>query len=142
VPDATVSATRPIPAIVAHRRRPPTRREVDVLRLLADGLTTQQIGNRLFIAGCTVKTHTARLRQMLGAATNAHLVAIAYQLGLLYADPPPPPAPSPTRLEAIVTRNARTLDDLQALLDQVQSHFDGLNRLQAQFENLSQRGGR
>jgi DNA-binding CsgD family transcriptional regulator len=123
----------------AHRRRPPTRREIDVLRGLADGLTCDQIGKRLFIAGCTVKTHTARLRQMLGAATNAQLVAIAYQTGLLHAEPPPPPPPSPTRLQAIVARNARALEDLQALLDQTQAHFDGLNRLQVQLEQLIQR---
>lgn len=132
----------PPPPIPAHRRRPPTRREIDVLRGLADGLTCEQIGKRLFIAGCTVKTHTARLRQMLGAATTAHLVAIAYQMGMLRADPPPPPPPPPTRLQGIAARNARTLDDLQALLDQVNAHFEGLNRLQAQLENLSQDGRR
>ncbi len=49
-----------------------SRRELDVLRLIADGLTTRQVGECLHIAPRTVKTHLERILDKLSAAGAAH----------------------------------------------------------------------
>jgi DNA-binding CsgD family transcriptional regulator/GAF domain-containing protein len=48
-----------------------TRREEQVLRLVAEGLTNAQIGERLFVAEGTVKSHLKNLMRKLGTATRA-----------------------------------------------------------------------
>jgi DNA-binding NarL/FixJ family response regulator len=58
-------------------------REQDVLRLVATGLTTAGIGAKLGISAETVKHHSARLRQKLGARNRASAVALADAAGLL-----------------------------------------------------------
>lgn len=52
-----------------------TAREREVGALVLDGLTQRQIGARLFLSPKTVEQHVARLRQKLGAADRAELVA-------------------------------------------------------------------
>lgn len=67
----------------------PTPRERDVLELLAEGLTDQQIGRRLGIAPSTVNHYMKGLRTKLGshAGNRWQLARMAYVLGL--SDPPP-----------------------------------------------------
>jgi two-component system nitrate/nitrite response regulator NarL len=60
-----------------------TARERDVLRLLAEGLTHDQIGARLLIAGETVRTHSRKAADRLGARTRTQAVASAIRLGLV-----------------------------------------------------------
>jgi DNA-binding NarL/FixJ family response regulator len=60
-----------------------TSREVEVLSLVADGLSRDEIGRRLFISPKTVGTHIERIFKKLGAHTRAQAVAFAYQHGLL-----------------------------------------------------------
>jgi DNA-binding CsgD family transcriptional regulator len=60
-----------------------TRREVEVLRLLAEGATTIEAANRLDISAATVRTHVENMRNKLGAATRASLVALGFRLGFL-----------------------------------------------------------
>lgn len=60
-----------------------TPRELEVLTLVAEGLSTREIGRRLWITEETVKTHIRRLHDRLGARTRAQAVAIAYQRGIL-----------------------------------------------------------
>jgi DNA-binding NarL/FixJ family response regulator len=54
-----------------------TRRERDVLRLLADGLSNEEIGNRLFISAETVRSHVRKAMVKLGADTRTQAVARA-----------------------------------------------------------------
>ncbi len=54
-----------------------TRRERDVLRLLADGLSNEEIGNRLFISAETVRSHVRKAMVKLGADTRTQAVAQA-----------------------------------------------------------------
>jgi len=78
----------PVAARLAARLRSPaapdlTGREVDVLRLVATGLSNAEIGSRLFIAEATVKTHLVRAFAKLGVADRTAAVTAAYRLGLI-----------------------------------------------------------
>jgi DNA-binding CsgD family transcriptional regulator len=72
-----------------------TDRELDVLRLLPEELTLEQIAARLFVSYSTVKTHLDHIRDKFGVSQRRDVVARAAQLGLL--DPPRHP-PSPQRV--------------------------------------------
>lgn len=54
-----------------------TQRERDVLRLLADGLSNEEIGKRLFISAETVRTHVRKAMDKLDADTRTQAVAKA-----------------------------------------------------------------
>lgn len=58
-------------------------RESEILRLIADGLSTPQIGTRLFISSSTVKTHVRNLFEKLGVSDRAAAVAEGMRRGLL-----------------------------------------------------------
>ncbi|HEY3802651.1 MAG TPA: response regulator transcription factor [Kofleriaceae bacterium] len=60
-----------------------TERELEVLRLLADGLQHEAIGERLGIGSETVRTHLRKACGRLGAATRTHAVASALRAGLI-----------------------------------------------------------
>lgn len=60
-----------------------TPRELEVLELVAQGMSTSEIGRRLWVTEETVKTHVRRLHDRLGARTRAHAVAIAFRKGIL-----------------------------------------------------------
>ena len=65
-----------------------TAREVEVLRLVARGLSNQEIGEELFVSPATAKTHVSRLLMKLAARDRAQLIVIAYETGLVEARPP------------------------------------------------------
>lgn len=56
-----------------------TERERQVLRLLAEGLSNQQIAERLVITPATVKFHTHSIRSKLGASSRTEMVVLALQ---------------------------------------------------------------
>jgi DNA-binding NarL/FixJ family response regulator len=60
-----------------------TPREREILELLAEGLTMQQIGRRLGISARTVETHVAKLYRKLSVRTRVQAVARAASLGLI-----------------------------------------------------------
>jgi DNA-binding NarL/FixJ family response regulator len=59
-----------------------TAREREVLGLVAEGLTNDEIARRLYISPGTAKTHVRHLLAKLDARDRVHLVIIAYQAGL------------------------------------------------------------
>jgi DNA-binding NarL/FixJ family response regulator len=61
----------------------PTVREIEVLRLVSEGLVNREIGQRLFLSEETVKSHVRHLLAKLQARSRAHAVAIAFRRGLL-----------------------------------------------------------
>lgn len=60
-----------------------TKRELDVLALLAEGLSHEEIAGRLGIGAETVRTHLRKASARLGAATRTQAVASALRLGLI-----------------------------------------------------------
>jgi DNA-binding NarL/FixJ family response regulator len=58
-------------------------REMEVLRCLAQGMTTTQISSELFISDNTVKTHVRHIMEKLEAANRAEAVSKAVQMGLI-----------------------------------------------------------
>jgi LuxR family maltose regulon positive regulatory protein len=62
---------------------PLTERELEVLRLIAQGLSNRQIGERLFLALSTVKGHTRIIFDKLQVQRRTEAVARARELGLL-----------------------------------------------------------
>ena len=60
-----------------------SRREYEVLLLIARGLNNQQIGEELFIAESTVKKHVSNIYSKLGVTTRAEAASWAWQQGLL-----------------------------------------------------------
>lgn len=60
-----------------------TRKELQVLRLAAEGLTNEQLAERLFVAETTVRTHLRNINVKLDARSRMEAIAIARRLGLI-----------------------------------------------------------
>jgi DNA-binding NarL/FixJ family response regulator len=78
----------PVAARLADRLRAPARpeltaRELEVLGLVARGLSNADIGRELFIGEATVKTHLIRAFAKLGVADRTAAVTAAYAAGLI-----------------------------------------------------------
>ncbi|MFC4071637.1 response regulator [Actinoplanes subglobosus] len=87
-------ATRGLVSRFVEQTRPPagprlaaldlvTERETEILVLVAQGLSNDDIAQRLFLSPLTVKTHVNRTMVKLNARDRAQLVVIAYQNGLV-----------------------------------------------------------
>jgi DNA-binding NarL/FixJ family response regulator len=59
-----------------------TPREREILSAIAGGLTNTEIGDRMFVAESTVKTHVGRILMKLGLRDRVHAVIFAYDHGL------------------------------------------------------------
>jgi DNA-binding NarL/FixJ family response regulator len=86
------SVTRRLIAEFAARAREPrpapdldvlTDREREVMALVAEGLSNDEIARRLFVSPATAKTHVSRAMVKLGARDRAQLVVFAYESGLV-----------------------------------------------------------
>jgi DNA-binding NarL/FixJ family response regulator len=82
-----------------HRGPPPelhdlTERELDVMRLVARGLTNAEMATKLHLGEATVKSHVAHILAKLRLRDRTQTVVIAHETGLLEpgkTERPPPP---------------------------------------------------
>jgi len=60
-----------------------TRRELEILELIAHGLSNREIAEKLYVSENTVKTHSSRVLDKLGAKRRTQAVQLGKELGLL-----------------------------------------------------------
>jgi NarL family two-component system response regulator LiaR len=60
-----------------------TRRELDILELIAQGMSNREIAEKLFLSENTVKTHSSRVFDKLGAKRRTQAVQLGKEFGLL-----------------------------------------------------------
>jgi DNA-binding NarL/FixJ family response regulator len=87
------SVTRRVVGEFAHRTSRPTRphprlgaltdREREIVGLVGEGLSNDEIAGRLVVSPATARTHVSRAMVKLGARDRAQLVVFAYQSGLV-----------------------------------------------------------
>ncbi|MBB5081922.1 response regulator [Nonomuraea endophytica] len=65
---------------------PLSARELEILRLIADGATNREAAAQLFISEATVKSHVLHIYAKLGVNDRAAAVAVAFRRGLLSVD--------------------------------------------------------
>jgi DNA-binding NarL/FixJ family response regulator len=63
-----------------------TERELEVFRLIVEGLSNAEIGEALFISDSTVKTHVTQVLRKLDLRDRVQAVVMAYRTGLFQAD--------------------------------------------------------
>jgi len=62
---------------IGENKQALSERQLEVIRLLAKGLTYQEIGERLFISERTIKYHMEQIKKRLGLKTQAQIIAYA-----------------------------------------------------------------
>ncbi|HEY7153867.1 MAG TPA: response regulator transcription factor, partial [Gemmataceae bacterium] len=86
-------ASSPSALVEASQTSPPasrpalSRREQEVLTLLAEGHTNQQIADRLVLSVKTIETYRARMAEKLGLRSRAEIVRYAMEIGPLGSNP-------------------------------------------------------
>jgi DNA-binding NarL/FixJ family response regulator len=74
---------RPPPGVLPAGVAELTERELEVLRLVARGLSNLEIAKELFLSEATVKTHLAHVMQKLDLRDRIQAVVLAYESGLV-----------------------------------------------------------
>jgi DNA-binding NarL/FixJ family response regulator len=64
-----------------------SERERDVFRLMAEGMSNGEIGEKLYISETTVKTHVTHILQKLGLRDRVQAVVLAYRTGVFEESP-------------------------------------------------------
>lgn len=85
-PRPTWGMGNPLPGDVLQERRVAaglSGRELDVIRAMAEGLTNEEIADKLYVSVSTIKTHLRSAQERMGARNRTHLVVLAGGLGLL-----------------------------------------------------------
>jgi two-component system NarL family response regulator len=58
-------------------------RQIEVLELVAQGLTYKEIGHKLFLSERTIKYHMEKIKECLNLKTQEQVIAMAWQKGWL-----------------------------------------------------------
>jgi DNA-binding NarL/FixJ family response regulator len=88
--------TRLIQTVVAAKDHAPipaaldelTRRELEIFKLVARGLSNAEIANELVLSGATVRTHVTRVLGKLGLRDRVQAVVLAYETGIIQPGAP------------------------------------------------------
>ena len=90
VREVLVSGPAPMPPAATFTRNEAkvaaigmTRRELEILELIAAGLSNREIAERVFVSENTVKTHSSRVFEKLGAKWRTQAVQLGKELGLI-----------------------------------------------------------
>ena len=83
VPEAPAAVPAPSSATLPAEAEGLTRREVDVVRLLAKGLNNRQVAHELVVSQATVKTHLNHVLAKLALDDRGALIAWAWRFGLV-----------------------------------------------------------
>jgi DNA-binding CsgD family transcriptional regulator len=78
-----LTKTRPVNPQPKREHPGITRREVEILELIAQGLSNREIADKLCVSQNTVKTHCSRVFDKLGAKRRTQAVQLGKELGLL-----------------------------------------------------------
>jgi DNA-binding NarL/FixJ family response regulator len=78
-PGAEVTPLQPPPRNIEQ----PTKRQLEVLHLIADGLTNAEIGKRLCLSEETARSHVRNLLAALQVHSRAHAVAVGFRRGII-----------------------------------------------------------
>jgi len=81
-----VAVPTTVPFVPDDRKREDlgiTPRELDILELIAEGLSNREIAEKLFVSENTVKTHSSRVFSKLGARRRTQAVQLGKEFGLL-----------------------------------------------------------
>ncbi|HYH33679.1 MAG TPA: response regulator transcription factor, partial [Nocardioides sp.] len=89
--DAFVSTADTVRTEAGRRVAGLTPRELEVLGLLARGLTNQEVSRRLFVSEATTKTHVSNILAKLQITDRVQAVIVAYEAGLVRPGAPGPP---------------------------------------------------
>jgi DNA-binding CsgD family transcriptional regulator len=86
VKEVPVPAAEPFVFVPDQRKREDlgiTRREFEVLELIAQGMSNREIAGKLYVSENTVKTHSSRVFDKLGAKRRTQAVQLGKEFGLL-----------------------------------------------------------
>ncbi|MEV6338803.1 response regulator transcription factor [Nocardia vinacea] len=79
-PESRISAAQSLEVLTARER--------EVVTMVAQGLSNEEIAEKMYVSPLTVRTHVQRAMSKLGVQNRAQLVVIAFQSGLVRVDPP------------------------------------------------------